>query len=406
VTRVLLCSSYFWPDLTGIALYASGWADHLLARGDDVTVITGFPHYPSWERGQGESRFAARDDRHGIRVLRRWHHVPHVQSASTRIAYEASFLSGLTAIKTSSRPDVVIGISPCLASGAVALAAGRLHRAPVGLVFQDVLSSAATQSGIRGGARLGSVIARLELGVARQATRVGLTAEGFRPVFTAGGVAPGKIVALRNWLERSPPDQPAQQARASLGWGASEFVCLHAGNMGRKQNLETLIAAAAQLREHDIRIVMAGDGNDRARLVRLAQACDNVSFLGLRAPGAYESMLEAADVLIVNQRATVTDMALPSKLTAYFAAGRPVIAAVAQDSETAVEVRRSQAGLVVTPEDPAALAAALLKLRADAGLRSRLGELGRSYASEHLTSSAVLATWAAFVDETLHAKPR
>ncbi len=55
-------------------------------------------------------------------------------------------------------------------------------------------------------------------------------------------------------------------------------------------------------------------------------------------------MLEAADALIVNQRASVTDMALPSKLTAYFAAGRPVIGAVAPDSETAAELRRAQAG--------------------------------------------------------------
>src|SRR4029077_19009313 len=101
-----------------------------------------------------------------------------------------------------------------------------------------------------------------------------------------------------------------------------------------KQNLQTLIDAAAALSGDGIQIVLAGDGNDRPRLERLAAPLRNVSFLDLQPPGAYESMLEAADALIVNQRATVTDMALPSKLTAYFAAGRPVIGAVAHARET------------------------------------------------------------------------
>jgi glycosyltransferase involved in cell wall biosynthesis len=234
---------------------------------------------------------------------------------------------------------------------------------------------------------------------------VGLTAEGFRSVFAAGGVAPERIVALRNWVERTPPLQTPAHARASLGWAESEFVCLHAGNMGRKQNLDTLIAAGALLAHEHIRIVLAGDGNDRARLQRQAmQRCiRNVSFLDIQPPGAYEAMLEAADALIVNQRASVTDMALPSKLTAYFAAARPVVAAVALDSETAIEVSRSRAGIIVAPEDPRALAAALLELRAAAEQRRHLGARGRRYAAEHLSRSTVLDRWAAFVDDTLHA---
>jgi glycosyltransferase involved in cell wall biosynthesis len=400
VTRILLCSSYFWPDVTGIALYAKGLADHLVQRGDQVSVITGFPHYPSWRRAPGYPRLAATEVVEGVEIHRRWHLVPQRQSAASRILYEASFLTGATALTAGHRPDVVVAMSPCLSSAVVALAGGRRYRAPVGLVFQDVVGRAASQSGIGVSASMGSIIAGLEVAVARRAAQVGFTAPGFRAPFADGGIPAERMMTLRNWLERASPDLSRTPARARLGWGESEFVCLHAGNMGRKQNLQTLIAAGAQLRDQPVRIVLAGDGNDRPHLERLAGGSPNVSFHGLQPPGAYEAMLEAADVLVVNQRASVVDMALPSKLTAYFAAGRPVVGAVAYDSETAAELRRSGAGVITAPEDPQALAAAVSALRAAPQRRAQLGDRGRRYALEHLTRRAVLAQWAQFVDET------
>ena len=401
MSRVLLCSSYFWPDHTGIALYSDGFAAHLAARGDEVTVVTGFPHYPSWRRPPGRRRLAARE-RHGpVRVSRRAHYVPAGQSALRRGAYEASFLTGLTALDAGGRPDVVVGVSPCLASAAVALAAGRRHGAPVALVFQDVVGLAAAQSGIEGGARLAALVGRLELGVARRAVRVGLTAAGFSTFFAEGGVAPERIVLLRNWVERTAPEGGRAEARRALGWADDELVCLHAGNMGRKQGLETLVDAAARLAPAGVRVVLCGDGHERAALERRATARGaRVSWLNFQPPGAYEAMLEAADVLAVCQRASVTDMALPSKLTAYFAAARPVVAAVAEESETAAEVRRARAGVVVTPEDPRALADAVRALGRDPAERGRLGEQGRRYAIEHLQRPTVLARWGELVDET------
>ena len=75
--------------------------------------------------------------------------------------------------------------------------------------------------------------------------------------------------------------------------------------------------------------------------------------------------MQASDVLLVNQRASVTNMSLPSKLTSYFASGRPVIAAASADSETASEIEASGAGIVVPPADPAALRGAILALKND-----------------------------------------
>jgi hypothetical protein len=85
-----------------------------------------------------------------------------------------------------------------------------------------------------------------------------------------------------------------------------------------------------------------------ARSLRLA----NVDFLGMQGPGRWEEMMQAPDVLLVNQRESVADMSLPSKLTSYFAAGRPVVAACSPESETAREIREAGAGYVVGPGTP------------------------------------------------------
>src|SRR5205823_10877904 len=124
---------------------------------------------------------------------------------------------------------------------------------------------------------------------------------------------------------------------------------------------------------------------------------DNISFVGSQEWGHYESMLQAANVLIVNQRETVGDMAFPSKLTSYFAAGRPVIAAVAAHSDTAREIEAARGGVVVPANDPAALAAAILDLK-HARRPEQLGEAGKRYATGELTPARILAGYEQFLD--------
>ena len=208
--------------------------------------------------------------------------------------------------------------------------------------------------------------------IARRADRVGIIAESFRGYFHDAGVSDDRIDRLRTWTLGA--DTSAKADRSRFGWTEEDFVCLHAGNMGHKQGLENIVRAAALPRSAVITFILAGEGNDRRRLEDLAAANGaGIRFIGQQPPGAYEAMLASADVLIVNQRGSAGDMSLPSKLTSYFAAGRPVVAAVPTDGETAHEVKAAGAGLVVEPDDPEALADALLRLQADPGLRLRLG---------------------------------
>jgi colanic acid biosynthesis glycosyl transferase WcaI len=396
---VLITSSYYWPEGAGTAPYLTGLAEYLSDRGHTVVVATTFAHYPEW-RSSANGRFRETEVRRGVVVRRRSHFVPRRQSAAQRALYEATlFGGGLTAIHLRHRPDVVVGTCPSLAGGGLARAAAAVYRIPYGLIFQDLMGLAARQSGVAGGDRVASAVRRAELRLARRAERIAIIAEGFRPYFEDGGVEPRRIDRLRNWTRRTQPEETAAETRRRLGWKPDEFVCLHGGNMGQKQGLGNLLAAAERLTDPRIRVVLAGDGNDRPRLedeVR-RRRLGAVEFIPMQPPGRWEETMQAADVLVVNQRASVADMSLPSKLTSYFASGRPVVAAVSADSETAREIREAGAGYVVPPEDPVALRDTIVALSEDPAVASALGEQARVYADTRLSAEASLEQHEEFV---------
>ncbi len=397
--NVLILSSNYWPEEAGIAPYTTGLAEYLQGLGHDVVVATAFAHYPHWQTS-ARGRVGTSETRAGVTIRRRWHYVPHKQSAGQRALFEGSLFGlGLTALPLRKRPEVIVGVCPSLAAGMLAATASMLHRMPYGIVLQDLVGRAAEQSGVSGGARVARAVEALEVALARRAAAVGIVADGFATYLEEGGVAPEKITRLRNWTRRVEPTETREQTRDRLGWAADDFVCLHGGNMGLKQGLDNVLDAASLLRDDAVRVVLAGGGSDRARLEGRAKTLglDGVQFMDLQPPGRWEELMEASDLLLVNQRPSVTDMSLPSKLTSYFAAGRPIIAAVSPVSETAREIEAAGAGEVVPATDAAALRRAVLALKDDPARRAELGANGRRYAEDVLSADRVLAEYERFL---------
>jgi glycosyltransferase involved in cell wall biosynthesis len=379
------------PETTGIAPYTTAVAEHLAASGHQTTVLTGFPHYPAWRHAPGERRIRAVERLRGVRVLRRRHYVPPTQSAVRRGAYEGTFLiHGL--MTNPERPDVVLGVVPSLSGGILARLFAARARAPYGLIFQDLMAPAAQQSGIRGGRRVARVTAALERWGAVKATAVAIVSESFRPYLKELGVRDERIISFPNWVHVAAPSGDRGATRQRLGWPTGTTVVLHAGNMGLKQGLEQVVEAARQADETgaEVLYVLVGDGSQRGHLESLAAGVTSIQFLPFQAEKDLPNVLGAADLLLVSERATVVDMSLPSKLTTYFAAGRPIVAAVPEDGSTAAEVRRSGAGVTVPVGDPDSLNEAVANLRTDEARAEALGDAGRHYASATLGETAAM----------------
>ncbi|WP_129843853.1 glycosyltransferase [Streptomyces sp. RFCAC02] len=400
-----MVSTNYAPEHAGIGPYAAQLAEHLAAdRGAEVHVLAGLPHYPAWRTDpEWRGRWRAVEERAGVLVHRRRHTVPARQTAARRALYEGSILlHGLLAPPRMGRPDAVLAQIPSLAGGALAARAAGRWGVPFVPVVQDLMGAAAAQSGIRGGGRAAAAVAAAERRVLAAATLVGVIHDSFRERVRALGVPADRVRLVPNWSHvPAPPADPAGRARvrARLGWAPGRTVLLHAGTMGLKQGLDVLVAAAR--RAPELHVVLMGDGSQRVRLAALAAAVPNVTLLPPVADADFPAVLAAADALVVTQRAAVLDMSVPSKLTSYFAAGRPVIASVAAAGGTADEVRRSGGGVLVPPEDPAALADAARRLAADPETAGELGARGAAYARENLSRTAGLRRITAMLDEAL-----
>ncbi|MFF4835596.1 glycosyltransferase [Streptomyces sp. NPDC001315] len=385
-----MVSTNYAPEHTGIGPYATQLAEHWAARGADVHVLAGMPHYPSWRLDpEYAGRWRARESRGGVTVHRRRHTVPTRQTALRRALFEASLLCHqLAAPPRMPRPHAVVAQLPSLAGAVAAARIAHRHRVPFVPVVQDLMGAAAAQSGISGGDKAAAVAARAERYAFDRAALVGVIHDTFRSRVEAMGVDPSRIRLVPNWSHVERPSRPRAETRARLGWPEGRQVVLHSGNMGLKQGLEVLVDAARL--DPGVDFVLMGDGSQRAALGERARSVPNLRFLPAAETADFPDVLAAADVLAVTQRASVLDMSVPSKLTSYFAAGRPVLASVAAEGGTADEVRRSGAGVLVPPEDPAALLNAVRELAADPGAADRLGARGPAYVDERLSRTAGL----------------
>jgi colanic acid biosynthesis glycosyl transferase WcaI len=357
-------------------------------------VITGIPHYPEWVPRHAKSDSAGNPQAHRYR-----HFVPRHANVMGRALYEITWLLSASRSVRRAQADVAIGVIPSLSGGVLAYLASRWMRIPFGLLFQDTMGAAARQSGYAGAIRFARIASRAETFISRRARSVAIVTDGFRGYLEGLGVRPDRIRRVRNWTRWTQSNETLDQCRDRLGWGPEDFICLHAGNMGKKQALDNLVETALLLRGTGIRIVLAGGGNDRSRLVDLVRArkARNVSFVDVQPAGAYEGMLQAADLLLINQRHSVAEMSLPSKISSYLAAGRPIVAAVAEISDTAREIRDSRAGKIVPPGDHRGLADMLLSLRADPDERQRMASNGLAFVQASLRPERVLQSYDSFL---------
>jgi glycosyltransferase involved in cell wall biosynthesis len=393
--RLTIIGINYAPEPTGIAPYTTGAAEGLRAAGEEVTVVTGYPHYPWWRIAEGYTGWQRRELLNKVPVRRLRHPVPRRGSLIARTAMEVVF--GLRACLVSwAKPEVTVAITPALLSSAMVVARARLTRRPVVVWVQDIYTLGATQTGLA--ARAAGIIGAIESWTLRRATRVVVIHDRFAAYVTAQlGVDSTRVDVVRNWTHISQPVTiDAAATRERHGWREDDIVVLHAGNMGAKQNLDSVVRASAlaAVQGSRVRFVLLGDGNQRKALQSMG-ANANLQFIDPLPDDGFAATLRSADILLVNELPGMTEMSVPSKLTSYFDTGLPVLAAVDAGSVTASEIEASGGGIRVEPDDPAALLAAAEALAADPQLCHDLGTAGRDYRNERLSASTAVAGLAA-----------
>ena len=394
--KILLVAINYDPEPTGIGPYVASLARNLLARGHAVEVITGVPHYPQWAATRELHGFRETEVLDGVPVHRVKHVVPSGGIGVARALMELTF--GANAVVAPwGRPDLVLTVSPPLIAALLVLMRARIApgRPTVAVWTQDLYTRGLTELGDKTSWKLG--LARsLEAFVLRRADTVVVIDERFRNFAVDElGVDPARVTVHRNWvhLDTAVPVEDATRVRTRMGWG-SRPVALHAGSMGEKQGLEYLVEAGriAQRAGSDLLFVLMGHGSRRAEMEGLARGCPNVQVIDPVEQADVTSTMQAAEVLLVCERPGVREMALPSKLTSYFTAGRPVVASTHPEGTSAALIREADAGRLVQPGDAEAIYNVIIELLADPEIAQIHGASGRLYAHEHMLEAAAVSS--------------
>jgi len=358
--RVCFFNRSYWPDTGATGQLLTELAEDLVAmHGFDVTVIAGPPVGLT-------GGAAATEVRNGVRVIRASGTTWSPRRFSGRAAnYLTYFLSASWAGIRLPRQDVCVAMTdpPIIALAAL------WARPRRGMVFfcQDIFPEVASLLEDFNSPLVSALLERLNrYFVARAVRIVALGDTMARRLVESKGADPAKIKVIHNWADTSAiVPSPKDNAFARRHDLDRRFVVLHAGNIGLSQNLDMVIDATAQLRDRqDIVFLLIGDGNRRPALIERAAALglDNVMFLPFQPRDQLRWTYASSNLCLVSLKSGLAGYIVPSKLYPILAAGRPYLAAVDADGETALLTSEHRCGVVVPPGDAAALAHEIRRL--------------------------------------------
>lgn len=412
--RLRILTHYYPPEVGAPQVRLAALARGLADAGAEVTVHTGFPHYPDGAiKSPYRNRPLQTEQLDGVRVMRSWVYAAPNRGFRRRLANHASLATAALAAAPLGGPaDVLLVETPPLMLAGAAIPYARAKGARLVLNVADLWPDSAVEMGTLNSRRGIAAARRVERSAYRAAAAIACPTEGIFTNLRQRPESAGKAALMRPAVDlaRFDPAIAGKNSAAANGQavgngeGEQPLRVLYAGTIGLAHGLDTLLDAAAELERRDagrqggpgaaVAVTIAGDGAEaaalRSRLEKRGPA--GVHMLGAVPAERIPSLYADSDVAIVMLRdLPIFEGALPTKLLEAMAAGRPVVLAARGEAARLVETERC--GVVVPPEDPRALAEALAALAADPSRRAALGAAGRAAAERDFGRAAWLRRW-------------
>lgn len=379
--HILILNEYYPPDTSATAKMATLVAEALAAK-HSVTVVAGRPSYDPDERYP--FAFLRRDVRNGVNVERVGSSTYSRHGMRGRVSNYLSYLGMAVPRALAIRADVILAMTDPPIAGIAGAFVARLAGRPFVYNIRDMYPDMALGGGIVGDRGWVRGWERWHRRALRRAKRIIVLGEDMRERILRKGIDARRVVVIRDGTlipetlaEQSDP--VAQEIRCGFS-----FAAVHAGNLGFYGAWDTLLQAAKLLAGEDIGMIFVGEGANRERLQAAAGDSSNVRFVPFRPASEIPMVMAAGDVHIITVRRGLEGVVVPSKLYSVLAAGRPVLAVAAEESDVTRIVRESGCGLAADPDDPAAVAAALRKLRDNPRELTDMGQRAREAAKKYV----------------------
>lgn len=387
--RLLIFSQYFWPENFRV----NDLCAELVARGHEVTVMTGRPNYPSGQVFPEYRADPAKFSRYaGAEVLR----IPLMPRGEGKLRLVANYLSfvfsGLLLAPWKLRGRkfdaiFVFQTSP-ITSAIPALLLRRLKRAPLALWVLDLWPETLSAVGVVKSPRALAWVGRMVRFIYRRCDLILVQSRGFIDNVICHGGERSRVRYFPNWAEpvfEGLGDTLASlQPAPELAPYAATFNVMFAGNIGDAQDFPAILAAATLLRDEcpTLRWLVVGDGRAtdavRAEIQRRGLH-QQVVLLGRHSMERMPAFFRGASVMLASlRREPIFALTIPGKVQSYLSAGLPLLGML--DGEGGRVIEESGAGFAVAAGDAEALAQAVRRMMAlTTEQRATMGRAGADY---------------------------
>ncbi|MEZ6034695.1 MAG: glycosyltransferase [Planctomycetaceae bacterium] len=349
--QVLVISTYFAPDVCGIAPIVGDLCEGLTQNGHSVTVLTSFPHYPEWKNKEQCRPWSKRTEVQpdGTEVVRHGAFIPKQPSGiSGRLCYEFSmFLSLLRSLRTRGRRfDVMYVVCPSIGNVLFARMRAWFSGEPVVVCIQDIPADAASTTGLAGNwlGKLATIVQRWMLSPAETLTtispvmadRIRETVRPQQPILLTPNWLVGNIAAA---VERS------REAHSESGCPKTR-VLFYSGNIGSKQGLAAFCRTLQQL-DLPFQMTIHGDGAAAPELHDHLDRSGDPRFKHgpLLSAEAFVERLKRTDWFVITEKSGMGTAVMPSKLIPAVTLGVPILAVCDPAGALGQAVSRHQLGI-------------------------------------------------------------
>ena len=387
--KLLVVSQYFWPE----TFLINDLVRKLAERGHEVVVATGKPNYPDGKVFDGYTAGGVQHERFAsmVEVIRvpLW---PRGRGGARNLilnylSFVATGLMLFPWLLRGRKFDAILVFAPSPITQVIpAILLKWLKRTHLAVWVQDLWPQSLTETGFVRNPHLVRAAGWIVRGIYSCCDTLLLQSRAFiEPV--ARYAHRDKLVYYPNSISLpSDTTQPASVPAEFLRELEDNFSVVFAGNIGTVQAIETVVEAAQRLKnEPGIKIMLVGSGSRLkwARERKEALRLNNLILAGRFPMEAMPQIFERSSALLVSLKdGDIFAYTVPSKLQAYLAAGKPIIASLRGEGARVLE--EAKAGKSCKPESAEALVDCILALKgATAAVRAQMGTAGQRYFEEH-----------------------
>lgn len=405
--RILVVSQYFWPEDFRVNDLVQG----MVARGHQVTVLTGMPNYPDGQVFEAFAEAPKSFERyHGATIVR----VPMMARGASKVRLALNYLTfalsasliGPWKLRGQAVDAIFVFQTSPVTAALPALVLRRFKRAPVLMWILDLWPDTLAAIGVVRSPRLLGLVGVLVSFIYKRCTRILIQSRAFAANVKRHGANPNRVRYLPNWIE--PVFENGVEAvppAPELAEFPGGFNILFAGNIGEAQDMPAILdAAEASLDMTDVRWLIVGDGRAATQLraeITKRHLQHVVHLLGRHPVDRMPSFFAGADALLVSLKADpVWSMTIPGKVQSYLAAGKPVLAML--DGEGARVVAESGGGLAAPSGEGRALSDNVRLLHAMSRRdRASMGRRGQTYAVREFDRNRLFGDLERWIQEAI-----